>query len=115
MLPVGQAIIKLQDRWTKPFLTRFPLMNVKKGLVTDEVISRYFSEKSMPNRHSLRNIPLPPEFNAFSPILPPVILPDDALTLLHDVITYPNDSVTDRYQRLDIGVKKLDSHKFLDS
>ena len=106
MLPVGQAIIKLQDRWPKPFLVQFPLMNVKKGLVTDEVISRYFSEKSLSKRHSPRNSSLPPEFNAFSPILPLVTLPDDALQLFHDVITYPNDSVTTRYQRLDIGYKK---------
>lgn len=106
MLPVGQAIIKLQDRWPKPFLVQFPLMNVKKGLVTDEVISRVFSENSMSNRHSPRNISLGPEFDAFSPILPPVILDNDALMLLCDVINYPNDSVTARYQRLDIGVKK---------
>ena len=32
MLPVGQAIAKLQDRWTKPVLLQFPLVDVAKGL-----------------------------------------------------------------------------------
>ena len=32
MLPVGQGIIKLQDRWTRPFLVKFPLVDVKKGI-----------------------------------------------------------------------------------
>ena len=31
MLPVGQAIVKLQDRWTSPIHVQFPLINVNKG------------------------------------------------------------------------------------
>ncbi len=43
MLSVGQGIVKLQDRWRRPFLVRFPLVDVKKGLVSDDVLSRYLA------------------------------------------------------------------------
>ena len=38
-LPVGSAIVKLQDRWTSPFVVRFPLMEVSKGAVSDGVLA----------------------------------------------------------------------------
>ncbi|HHE65354.1 MAG TPA: hypothetical protein ENL09_04960, partial [Bacteroidetes bacterium] len=31
MLPVGQGIVKLQDKWMKPFLVKFPLVDIQKG------------------------------------------------------------------------------------
>ena len=39
-LEVGLGIVKLQGRWFKPFLVKFPLVEVKKGLVTDEDLKR---------------------------------------------------------------------------
>jgi len=41
MLPVGRAIVKLQDRWRRPFLVQIPLVPVRKGLVTDELLERF--------------------------------------------------------------------------
>jgi hypothetical protein len=37
-LPVGEAIVKLQGRYPKPFLVRFPDAGIVKGAVTDEDI-----------------------------------------------------------------------------
>ena len=37
-LEVGQAIVKLQGRWTDPFLIQIPEVNITKGSVTDENI-----------------------------------------------------------------------------
>ncbi|MBA7490514.1 hypothetical protein ES702_01052 [subsurface metagenome] len=39
-LEVGYGIVKLQGRWFSPFLIKFPLIKIKKGIVTDEVIRR---------------------------------------------------------------------------
>ena len=39
-LEVGYGIVKLQGRWFSPFLVRFPLININKGIVTDEMIRR---------------------------------------------------------------------------
>ena len=41
-LPVGWGIVKLQARWVKPFLVRFPLFHVKKGVVLDEQVEKQF-------------------------------------------------------------------------
>jgi len=37
-LEVGWAVTKLQGRWFKPFLVRFPLLTLVKGSVTDDVL-----------------------------------------------------------------------------
>jgi len=37
-LPVGFGVVKLQDRYTQPFLVRFPLVPLRKGTVTDAMI-----------------------------------------------------------------------------
>src|SRR6266540_1620425 len=47
MLPVGQGIVKLQDRWRRPFLVQFPLVDVSKGSVTDDDLKRYLKDKSV--------------------------------------------------------------------
>ena len=39
-LPVGHAIVKLRDRFTSPFLIRFPLMEVSKEMVTEDMIRK---------------------------------------------------------------------------
>ncbi len=38
-LKTGEAIVKVQDRWTAPFLVRFDLFPINKGLVADEEVS----------------------------------------------------------------------------
>ena len=39
-LEVGYGIVKLQGRWFSAFLVKFPLISIKKGIVTDEMIRR---------------------------------------------------------------------------
>ena len=43
-LPTGQGIVKLQDRWRQPFLVKFPLVTLRKGVVTDEVLAGYLRD-----------------------------------------------------------------------
>ena len=38
MLPVGQAIVKLQDKWFRPVLLKIPHVPVKKGAVTNRLL-----------------------------------------------------------------------------
>lgn len=101
MLPVGQAIVKLQDKWRKPFLVKFPLLNFKKGLVTDSILSRYLRCSST---DSGRKNPVLPEFRQ----VPQVLLFDNALNegafmFLEDILTYPDDGVKKRYKRLELS------------
>lgn len=39
-LPVGHAVVKLQNRWRKAFLIRIPQIPIRKGLVTDAQVRR---------------------------------------------------------------------------
>lgn len=48
-LPVGEGIVKLQDRWTKPFLVRFPHLSVPKGLVSEREIKERFGREYTEN------------------------------------------------------------------
>lgn len=40
-LPIGEAIVKLQTRWTEAFRVRVPLVRVNKGSVSDTALKRY--------------------------------------------------------------------------
>lgn len=106
MLPVGQGITKLQDRWMKPFLVQFPLVDIQKGLVTDELLLRYFSGISPEITHSPRKTSVPPAFDAFPRIPFDVILEKPALQMLYDTLTHPQDGVRQRYRRLGVSDKK---------
>ena len=106
MLPVGQAIIKLQDRWMNPVQVQFPLINVNKGSVTDSILARYSAEISSRPAHSPWKKSILPIFNGFPRILFDVTLEKPALQLLYDILSHPLDGVRQRYRRLTISDKK---------
>ncbi len=104
MLPVGQGIVKLQDRWTSPFLVQFPLVDVKKGEVTDSILARYSAANQAKSPRSGRNTSVSPVFLR----APRVPLLDNALdeasfTFLEDVLAYPDDGIRRRYARLHLS------------
>ena len=104
MLPVGQAIIKLQDRWTRPVLVRFPLMNVKKGSVTDDILARYSAINRAKRTGSGRKTSLLPEFQQVPRVpLYDIPLEEPAFVFLEDVLSYPDDGVKTRYGRLGLS------------
>ncbi len=45
MIPVGQAIVRLSERYFQPFLVRVPLVPLKKEAVTDEAIKQRMEGK----------------------------------------------------------------------
>lgn len=104
-LPVGQAIVKLQDRWPRPIHVKFPLVHVDKGSVTDAMLARYSAVNRALETGSGRNTPVPADLRRV-PRIPQldIALNDDALRLLTDVLAYPNDGVKRRYRRLAISV-----------
>lgn len=105
MLPVGQGIIKLQDRWTSPIHVQFPLVKVNKGSVTNQMLARYSATKQAKSTGSARNTSPPrlsfPDFGQV-PRIPQldIALNDDAFRLIIDILTFPADGVKVRYKRL---------------
>ncbi len=104
MLPVGQAIVKLQDRWRRPFLIQMPLVPVRKGMVSDNLLKRFLAGslthrglRRAVNRcfgkspHELRQNPL---------------LDNEAFRFLEDVLAHQDDGVRTRYQRLGLSGEK---------
>ena len=104
-LRVGQGIVKLQDRWKRPFLVQFPLAPIKKGAITDSMLSRWlkgdltFSQirervgQVIDDKQRSRN--------------GDYTLEDGALALLKDVMHHPeNDGVDIRYTRLSLSGAK---------
>ena len=113
-LPVGSAIVKLQDRWASPFLVRFPLMEVHKGQVSDGVLALLTLPERIPSvvKPVLCPIAAIPTLSAeamaipASPVPPKVAqaeLSDAAHRLLADVAGEPSSGVTQRYTRLSMS------------
>ncbi|MCQ3921638.1 MAG: hypothetical protein DPW13_11880 [Planctomycetes bacterium] len=109
MLPVGQGIMKLQDRWRLPFLLKFPLVPIHKGAVTDAVLQRFLASKST-GSGALRLL------GRVSGRVQRVQAADNPLDMvmlgfMEDVLTHKDDGVKQRYQRLGLSVGRGNSMK----
>lgn len=108
MLPVGQGIVKMQDRWRKPFLVRFPLVSIDKGGMTDEKLAKYLlgtADSGVLGRNNH-------DFGQVRRVLSPDnVFNDEALTFLEDVVSHPQDGVKARYTRLGISIYSGNSLK----
>lgn len=109
MLPVGQGVVKLQDRWRRPVLVQFPLIEVAKGSVTDAVLSDVLrgslTGSALRRRLSRKSRRVPRILGEDSP------LGDEAMRFLDDVIAHPDDGVKSRYARLFLSTRKGHSLK----
>ncbi len=105
MLPVGQGIVKLQDRWTSPIHVQFPLVKVNKGSVTDRMLARYSAVKRLKKTGSCRKTSADSYFGQVPRVpLLDTALNDDAFRLFIDIITHPDDGTKSRYKRLEFSV-----------
>ncbi len=102
LLPTGQAVVKMQDRWRRPFLVRIPRVDVPKGSVTDQMIADW--RQSGGTRSGV--------FAGSEGVLGRVlgvrtpdeeVLSDTALGFLEDVLGHADDGVRARYQRLGLS------------
>lgn len=107
MLPVGQAIVKLQDRWRRPFLIQIPLVKVRKGLVTDELLARFLKGsltasglRRVVNRGAARLS------NPGSGLFHDGLMDENCFEFLEDVMAHEDDGVRTRYQRLGLSGDK---------
>jgi len=104
LLPVGQGIVKLQDRWRKPVLVQFPLVRVKKGSVTDSAL-----KASLAGSGTLSGVrrSAGKEFEGKGDFRTSDMYPgEDAWRFLEDVLQHPDDGVAVRYRRLGISSDK---------
>jgi hypothetical protein len=121
-LPVGSAIVKLQARWVKPFLVRFPLFPIRKGVVTDKQVRDRFQESLSPEDTARM---MKATTDAMVRLAQGVIAKGESaggkgqentggvkevsegeLELLRDVAHHPVSPVTERYARLGLSPKQ---------
>ncbi len=105
MLAVGQGVVKLQDRWRRPVLLQFPLVDVQKGRVSDDLLARYSALNRAKSTGSGRKTSGQALFWRVRRV--PLFdrpLPGPAFTVLEDVLTYPDDGIRIRYRRLGLSV-----------
>lgn len=105
-LPVGYATVKLQGRWFEPFLIKMPLVRVKKGLVTDEVIKAkmggYFTyfQPVEAKEGDLGGISAAHKSEMEKDIT------NIEKRFIIDIVNNPHSGVTKRYKKLNISTKK---------
>jgi len=110
-LPVGHAVVKLQDRWMSPFQVRFPKVQIAKGVVTDAVLQD--RRAAFASRAGNPEIPGPePPIREVPPVplepkeTTPPELAGELRLFLEDVAAHPGAGVTDRYRRLGLSRRK---------
>lgn len=107
-LPVGHAIVKLQDRWPRPVLVRVPLVGIEKGRVRDADVR--VAQGAWAGRRA-GSWPLGLQRGNLTGVrgirvLEDGVLDEDALRFLEDVWQHPHDGVKQRYQRLGLSGDK---------
>lgn len=117
-LEVGWAVVKLQGRWFWPFLIKLPLIEVKKGNVSDQVIQQRAksiaisggrARFSPPGTQDIQKNTVPEmdknkeeeEGNRCA-----IKLTTQDRKFLLDVYQYPASFVTQRYLRLGLSARK---------
>jgi hypothetical protein len=112
-LPVGWAIVKLQGRWTEPFVVRIPHLQLPKGTVSDALLSQRFATRVTTAHKAGQpsgNGPVSqPEASATTSQVPPLSRREEAL--LRDVAEHPLSGVVERYRRLKLNRRKGNAAK----
>lgn len=105
MLPVGMAIVKLQDRHFLPFAIQIPWIRIKKGLIGDDALRRAM------RRYSADSTPCSQgqaEYGTFEeiPAAGKGKLTDEAHSFIMDIREHPLSGVASRYERMNISGRK---------
>jgi hypothetical protein len=98
-LPVGVAIVKLQNRWYMPFMLKIPYSQIGYGEVTDEVLSRmagYFAKQGVISPEKGRRRDIPPVSD----------VDKEAKTLLVSIADHPFLGIAERYRKIELNPRK---------
>lgn len=114
-LGVGTGIVKLQDRWFKPFLLKFPLFRIKKGVISDSLLIERMERHLAPRKNICSqgtNWGVIRSDSGAGITKQEIETTAPQQVMLKDVGAYPFSSVVDRYHRLRLNVHQ--GNKFRD-
>jgi len=106
MLEIGWGIVRMQNRLSKPFLAKFPLFEIKKGMITDADVRAKMAGFSGDSPNIL---PEEKKIEDIRPIREKDKIRKNEITeeekkLLIDVMEYPISGIAERYKRLSFSV-----------
>jgi len=106
-LEIGLAIVKLQGRYFKPLLVKFPLFPLKKGIVSDEDIKKriggYSEESEVVRAGKELNRLIRTVESLVNKEGAEVVLAEDERRFLADIARNPISGVVARYTRIGIN------------
>jgi len=112
-LEIGAAMVKLQGRWFEPFLVKFPLVRIEKGIITDEEVSRRMGKLFQPDQEVFMDRgdftePDSPQKNVFRDSLGEGKREEEGFSgfesmMLRDIGKHWFASTSDRYDRLGLS------------
>jgi len=108
-LEVGEAVVKLQGRSPRPFMIKIPEFEIRKGVVSDEMVSERMPQVIDEQTFLVENADETPEpeqgyriqQREDAPALGPT-----STVFLSDVRDYPESGVAARYRRLGLSVRQ---------
>lgn len=112
-LPVGQAVVKLQGRVSRPFQISVPEFPIRKGSISDEVVAS--RPRTAPSQVRSSDSPVGRIAHKIgaslrSPEVPsqPTVSPGESriLQFLKDIGQFPESGVAARYRRLGVSVRQ---------
>lgn len=104
-LPVGCAVMKQQDRCARPFMVRFPRIEIKKGAVTDPIVAEHMKNRGY-SGYSAAIQPADEDCAAIQDVPVEDRMDETSKMLIEDVAKYPLCGVVARYKRLGISRRK---------
>lgn len=112
-LDVGEAIVKLQGRWYKPFSIKIPYVNIKKGEISDQDLKNRFGPFSVVESvEPVKSQALSPSYDEVSTRqINGLTERAEQRKLLEDIARYKISGVVERYKRLKWSRRKGNTHK----
>ena len=104
MLPVGEAVVKLQGRFPRPFQIKIPEFMIEKGKVTDLHIQEHMRPMAPAVQPEDFGLPRDGVHSASIPTPKPV--DSWMMAFLRDVQQYPDSGIASRYKRLHVSVRQ---------
>ena len=94
-LAIGEAVVKLQGRWTQPFQVRIPYIDIPKGSVDEATLIQHMTTLTgiVPNSEEYLPTPMPG-------------ITEGEERFLKDIAEHPLSGVVERYKRLGTNRRK---------
>lgn len=114
LLPMGRALVKLQSRYLYPFQIQIPKVDIRKGAVTDTMLSRVTQNPGDSTDSTLEPV-APGDPDALDPVPdarkeeaepPNTSLSAIEEELLRDIRDHPMDGVVRRYARVSVSRRR---------